>query len=151
LWRHVNGTVTNWLGRDNGSFFGNFATAAYGVDSSWHVVGTGDFDGDGRDDVLWRHNDGTVTDWLGQEDGSFVGNFAATAQASHSSWHIVGTGDYDGDGRDDVLWRHDSGIVTNWLGQDDGSFQGNYAAAAHAVDLTWQILPNPSSGAIWDY
>ena len=39
-----------------------------------------------------------------------------------TSWHIAGTGDFNGDGRDDILWRNDTGAVTNWLGQANGGF-----------------------------
>ena len=26
---------------------------------SWHVEGTGDFNGDGKSDILWQNDDGT--------------------------------------------------------------------------------------------
>jgi hypothetical protein len=34
------------------------------VSADWHVVGTGDFNGDGLTDILWRNDDGSITDWL---------------------------------------------------------------------------------------
>ena len=40
-------------------------------------VDAGDFNGDGRTDILWRNNDGTVTDWLGTSAGGFTANSAA--------------------------------------------------------------------------
>jgi hypothetical protein len=30
------------------------------------------------------------------------------------SWHAVGTGDYNGDGRSDILWQNSSGDVAVW-------------------------------------
>ena len=33
-----------------------------------------DFNGDGRSDVLWRHETGSLTNWLGQEAGGFIAN-----------------------------------------------------------------------------
>lgn len=136
LWRHENGTMTNWLAAENGNFVGNYANAAYGVDTGWQVAGTGDFNGDGRDDVLWRNADGSITSWQGQFNGSFIGG---TVTPIETRWQVVGTGDFNGDGRDDILWRHENGTVTNWLGQADGSFVGNYAAGVLALENAWQV------------
>ena len=139
LWRNDNGTVTEWLGQANGGFFGNGANAYINVPNVWHIAGTGDFNGDGRDDVLWRNDNGTVTEWLGQANGGFVDNGVNAYINVPASWHIAGTGDYNGDGRDDVLWRNDNGTVTEWLSQANGGFVDNGANAYINVDTGWQI------------
>ena len=140
LWRHDSGLITDWLGEDDGGFADNFANAAANVATSWQVVGTGDFDGDGKDDILWRHDSGLVTDWLGEDDGGFAANFANAAANVATSWHVAGTGDFDGDGNDDILWRHDSGLITDWLGEDDGGFADNFANAAANVATSWHVV-----------
>jgi hypothetical protein len=43
-------------GSDRESILGNPGTA-------WKVAGVGDFNGDGRSDILWRNDDGTVAEW----------------------------------------------------------------------------------------
>jgi hypothetical protein len=139
LWRNHSGAVTNWLGQANGGFASNFANAHVAVDNSWHIAGTGDFNGDGRDDVLWRNDSGAVTNWLGQANGGFVGNFENAATHAATNWHIAGTGDFNGDGRDDVLWRSDNGDITNWLGQANGAFVGNFANASHHAGSEWNV------------
>ncbi len=131
--------ITNWLGEDDGGFAANFANSAANVATSWQVVGTGDFDGDGNDDILWRHDSGLITNWLGEDDGGFADNFANAAANVATSWHVVGTGDFNGDGEDDILWRHDSGLITNWLGEDDGGFAANNAHALNQVSLDWSV------------
>jgi Ca2+-binding RTX toxin-like protein len=139
LWRNDNGNVTNWLGQAKGGFASNFANAFYQVDNSWHVAGTGDFNGDGRSDVLWRNDSGRVTDWLGQANSGFSGNFANSDANAGTDWHIVGTGDFNGDGIDDVLWRNDNGNVTDWLGQANGGFASNFGNVFYQVDNGWHV------------
>jgi hypothetical protein len=140
LWRNDNGDVTNWLGNASGGFASNFGNAYYQVDNSWHVAGTGDFNGDGRDDILWRNDSGRVTDWLGQAgSGGFVSNFANADANAGTDWHIESTGDFNGDGRSDVLWRNDNGDVTNWLGDASGGFASNFGNAYYQVDNSWHV------------
>jgi hypothetical protein len=140
LWRNDNGDVTDWLGQSGGGFVSNFGNAYYPIDNSWHVAGTGDFNGDGREDILWRNDSGRVTDWLGQAgSGGFVSNFANADANAGTDWHIVGTGDFNGDGRTDILWRNDNGDVTDWLGQSGGGFTSNFGSAYYQVDNSWHI------------
>jgi hypothetical protein len=41
------------------------ATSSFGIlPLSWTIAGTGDFNGDGKWDILWRNSDGTVGLWL---------------------------------------------------------------------------------------
>ncbi|QIL02770.1 VCBS repeat-containing protein [Sphingomonas sinipercae] len=151
LWRSDNGTVTNWLGRADGSFINNHINTGEVIPLDWHIVGTGDFNGDGNSDILWRSDAGTVTNWLGQDNGGFINNHANTGQVIPLDWHIVGTGDFNGDGRSDVLWRSDHNVITDWIGQDNGGFGDNPVGFYLEMPLAWQIpLYSPGLG-LWDY
>lgn len=134
LWRNDSGAVLTWVAKGEHVFVSG-STADAGVD--WHIAGTGDFNGDGRDDVLWRKDNGDVTTWLGQANGSFASNFENAFYEVDKSWQIAGTGDFNGDGRTDMLWRHESGEVLNWLGQANGGFVSNANANA---GLDWRIV-----------
>ena len=75
-------------------------------DLSWQLAGIGDLNGDGRDDVLLRHTNGTWQyfpmngrDYLSSERG-------AAFLTSNPDWQFAGIGDLNGDGKDDVLVRH---------------------------------------------
>jgi hypothetical protein len=76
------------------------------------VVGTGDFNGDGKIDIVWRDSSGNTANWL--MNGASVltagslGNIATT-------WSLVQTGDYNGDGMSDLLWRDSSGNAAMWF------------------------------------
>ncbi len=70
-----------------------------------------DFNGDGRSDILWRHDDGLTIDWLGQANGGFADNYSNSVINIPTEWQVDGLGDFNGDGRDDILWRHDNGLT----------------------------------------
>ncbi len=114
LWRNDDGTLTDWLASSDGSgsFTSNWNASVASVSTSWHVAGTGDFNGDGHVDVLWRNDDGTLTDWLGNSSGGFTRNYANSVASVPTSWQVVGTGDFNGDGHSDILWRNSDGTLT---------------------------------------
>ena len=141
LWKNDSNVITDWLGTGQGSFTMNSGTFVFGVPVEWHIVGVGDFDGDNRDDLLWMNNDGVLTDWLGQADGSFTPNSNNFVVGVPAGWHVIGTGNYNGDTRDDILWRSDSGLVTDWLGQANGGFTPNSATFVGTVPNDWHIQP----------
>jgi Ca2+-binding RTX toxin-like protein len=139
LVRNVNGTVTDFIGQTNGGFAGNSANASIFIDNNWQIAGIGDFNGDNRDDILVRNVNGTVTNFLGQANDTFVGNSANAFINVDSNWQIAGIGDFNGDNRDDILVRNVNGTVTNFIGQTNGGFAGNSANASIFIDNNWQI------------
>ena len=139
LWRHDNGQLSNWLGQANGGFVGNDGNAFATVSTSWQVAGTGDFNGDGRDDILWRSTGGQLSDWLGTPSGGWQNNDANAFTSAPTNWKVAGVGDFNGDGRDDILWRSDAGQVSNWLGTDTGGWQNNDANAFRSAPTSWKV------------
>jgi hypothetical protein len=95
------------------------------VDNSWHVATTGDFNGDGRADILWRNDNGAIFDFLGTGNGGFTSNGDNSSVAIDNSWHVASVGDFNGDGRADILWRNDSGVMFDFLGTANGGFTSN--------------------------
>jgi serralysin len=138
LWRHADGTIGNWLANADATFTSNGASVT-NVPAYWSVAGTGDFNGDGRDDILWRGAAGEVGDWLAGGNGGFAYNAAAGVTAIPSSWQVEGVGDFNGDNRDDILWRNTDGTVGTWSGQANGGFVANNAAV-FTVSADWQIV-----------
>jgi hypothetical protein len=80
--------------------------------SVWTIVGTGDFDGGGKTDIVWHDTSGNVAIWL--MNGAQVTQAAGVGSAP-TSWSIVETGDFDGNGKSDLLWQDTSGNVAIWF------------------------------------
>ncbi|MCY4011624.1 MAG: leucine-rich repeat domain-containing protein [Gammaproteobacteria bacterium] len=75
----------------------------------WRMAGTGDFDGDGRTDVLLRHVEGEWRYYAMDGRRVVADRPNGTRLTQDPLWQFAGTGDFDGDGRDEVLLRHADG------------------------------------------
>jgi Ca2+-binding RTX toxin-like protein len=139
LWRHTSGLTVDWLGQANGGLADNYNNSVLNVPTNWQVQGIGDFNGDGKDDVLWRDNNGTTVDWLGQANGGFADNYTNSLVSIPTSWQVAGVGDFNGDGKDDILWRNANGLTVDWLGQATGGFADNYTHSVLNIPTNWTI------------
>lgn len=134
------------------------------VGTDWTIVGDGDYNGDGFQDILWRSDTGQMAIWLMQA-GTRIANLSLPT-VSDSNWTVVGDGDYNCDGEADVLWRNtltganaiwqingsaltaNYGVLTvsntDWKVIADGDFTGDGKA-----DILWR---NDISGvvALWE-
>jgi translation initiation factor IF-1 len=116
LWRHqVSGKNSMWL-MDGTTILPGSGPLPKVADTNWAVVGTGDFDGDGRCDILWRHQiNGSNSMWL-MDGTTMLPASGLLPEVADTNWAVVGTRDFDGDGRCDILWRHQvTGKNSIWL------------------------------------
>jgi hypothetical protein len=60
----------------------------------WKIVGSGDFDGDGKADILLR-NSATGQNWVYLMDGASIVTSAGVNTVSNLDWKIVADGDYE--------------------------------------------------------
>ena len=137
------GTASHWttLGQLDGMHLGQTVNV---ILSSSQPSGTtltlqgnyalsGDFNGDGKADVLWRNDNGTNAVWF--MNGGQVSS-APLLHGAGPDWHIVGTGDFNGDGKSDILWRNDGGYVAMW--EMNGS-QILSAPGVQGAGLDWHV------------
>ena len=69
--------------------------------------GGADFDADSRTDLLWRHaTSGQNALWYMNGATLVSGTFTTPAILPDVRWTVVGTGEFNADGRPDILWRH---------------------------------------------
>ncbi|MBV9815493.1 MAG: VCBS repeat-containing protein, partial [Alphaproteobacteria bacterium] len=148
VWRFTDGTVGEWLMNADGTFQ---AAGLQAVPNQWQIAGSGDFNHDGVTDLLWRCIDATgsvcpagqVAIWLMNPDGSL--KQAVGGQTVPLGWAIAGTGDFNGDGVADILWRCTdatgsacpTGQVAIWLMNIDGTIKS--AGGGQTVPLGWTI------------
>ena len=115
----VNGAVVAWMDGEDAN-----STSLGNVDSTWNMIGTGDFNGDGKADILWQKNEGNMVIWNDGNDQKVVD----AGFAPSNEWQIVGIGDFSGDGNADILWRNigsDNGCIGFWGDGADEKWQWN--------------------------
>jgi len=93
------------------------------MDSSWFVAGSGDIDGDGTVDLIWRNEEAERVDyWLLNPDGTMRAEGPVAETVVPARWRIECTGDIDGDGIMDLLFRNRETFKLNyWLLNADGT------------------------------
>ena len=85
LWQNSDGTVALWDVHDGSVVQGG--VAGFNPGPSWHIQGTGDFNGDGKADIAWQNENGQVAVW--EMNGTTISAVAGLADPGSSS-HIIG-------------------------------------------------------------
>jgi hypothetical protein len=101
----------------------------------------GDYDGDGKADLLLRHDDGTIRLYSMNGEQVLTDKFVRHPDAD---WKVIGANDYDGDGKSDLLIRRDSDGLVWFYGLDGSEVLKSeyviYKNAALRLANEWKVL-----------
>ena len=67
--------------------FGSVA-GSFNPGPSWEIKSSGDFNGDGKSDILWQNSDGTPAIWL-MDGTNFISGGVAGSFNPGSEWHVI--------------------------------------------------------------
>lgn len=120
LWRNSsNGRAIFWY-MSGTTRIGTAAiwSPASAADLAWVPHATGDFNGDGRKDIVWRNTStGRVIAWfMNGATRTGTAEIWPATNTGDSAWVPMTAGDFNGDGQVDLVWRNSSsGRVIVWL------------------------------------
>ena len=111
----------------------------------WSIKGVGDFNGDGLADILWQNSDGLHGDsyaaiWL--VDSTTVTSATIVGARPFLAWSVIGAGDFDGDGKSDILWQNSDGQAAIWL--MNGTTVTEAARIGGNPGTAWHVIAPPS-------
>jgi len=84
-------------------------------DPNWKLITTGDFNGDGQSDLVFQHADGSVAVWTMNGVTLATAAFTNPSNTGRPDWKVVATGDFDKDGKTDILFKNDDGTLAVWF------------------------------------
>ena len=137
LWRnYATGQDLFWF--MNGTTFVSSGTINTVADTSWYIVATADFKGDGNADILWtNYATGQNQIWI-MSGTTFVSSVNLPVLAD-PNMSIVGAGDFNGDGKPDILLRnYATGQNHVWI--MNGTNQVSTVTIAPATNTFWEVL-----------
>lgn len=110
------------------------------VDTGWKVVATGDFNGDGKTDLLWKHStDGYLIAWLMDGITRTSVEWLTPHQLLDNEWQVAATGDLNADGKTDIIFQHSDGRLATWLMDGVVRMRAETLNPGAVADPAWKI------------
>lgn len=114
----------------------------------------GDFNRDGRSDLLWRHErTGRLSVWT-MNGATNLGSLDFGTSAT-AGWQLLGSGDFDRNGSPDLIWMHESGRLVVWLMQNESLLSSK--EVAKITSRSWKFVGTGDFNAdgkcdmVWQY
>jgi hypothetical protein len=112
------------------------------ADTNWKIVGSGELNGDGKSDLIWQNfSTGELSVWF--MDGARVVNPVRMTpiKVADPAWKVQATGDMNGDGWTDLIWKHDTtNQLAVWYMVGTSLWNAYLLYPPTLTDTNWKIV-----------
>jgi hypothetical protein len=141
LWRNATTGATQIWFMNGTTKIGGGGTSAYAggytATTGLQVQGVGDFNGDGKADILWRNAvTGATQIWFMNGTTKTGGGGTSAYAGGYTAMKVQGVGDFNGDGKADILWRNTATGATSIWYMNGASKTGGGATSVSAGAYT---------------
>ena len=143
LWQHqATGWMGAWLMNGTTMTSSTLLTPSTVADTNWKIVGVADINGDGKPDLLWQHQTaGWMGVWLMNGTAMTSSTLLTPASVADINWKIVGVHDYNGDGKPDLVWQHQTaGLIGVWFMNGTAATSSTLLTPGIVSDTNWKIV-----------
>ena len=110
-------------------------------DARWKIAGVGDFNRDGKPDIVWRHSQsGDIGAWL-MNGLSLLNSISFNpGTLSDPNWTIAGVIDVNRDNKPDLIWHHvTEGWVGVWYMNGNDLIDSVWLGPGRVADTNWNV------------
>jgi hypothetical protein len=115
LFQHTDGTLAVWYMNGTSLSSASLLSPSNPGDKNWRVVGTGDFNGDKKTDIVFQHTDGTLAVWYMNGSTLSAPALLSPSNPGDAKWRVAGVGDVNKDGKPDLVFQHTDGTLAAWM------------------------------------
>jgi M6 family metalloprotease-like protein len=108
-------------------------------DQNWKIAGTADFNGDGKEDIVWS-NVSTRKNCVWYMNGTEFAGFAWLPTGANADWILGGIVDFNNDGKPDLIWHNEAdGRNGVWYLDGVTVLPGGYVVMTTGASLDWEL------------
>jgi hypothetical protein len=133
------GQMEVWLMNGNKRNSERFLNPSGTGDGNWQAAGLVDLDQDGQSDVMFQHTDGRLAVWLMNGLVLREARMLTPATSGDAAWRVVGNGDFNQDGKSDLLFQHNDGTLAVWIMDGTRLAQAALLNPGRPLDTAWRV------------
>ncbi|HTZ40929.1 MAG TPA: VCBS repeat-containing protein [Syntrophales bacterium] len=107
------------------------------------IFNSHDFNGDGKPDLLWRHQTaGSIGVWFMNGGTTMASSSMLTpSSVTDLDWQIVCIADFNSDGKPDILWQHQTtGQMNVWFMNETAMTSSTLLTPSSVGDTNWKVV-----------
>ena len=128
---------------DGASIAGDGTGSVASAGADWAVKGVGDFNGDGKSDIVFQNANANGAVYIWSMDGTTIsGNDSGMPGVAGADWAVKGVGDFNGDGKSDIVFQNTAsdggGAVYIWA-MNGASIAGDGTGYVASAGADWVV------------
>ncbi|WP_430788531.1 FG-GAP-like repeat-containing protein [Actinoplanes sp. G11-F43] len=128
--RYTDGVLRLYTGNGTGGINSGYTTVATSWANMSELFSPGDFNGDGKPDIIGRYTDGVLRLYTGNGTGGINPGYTTVATAWTNMSELFSPGDFNGDGKPDIIGRYSDGTLRLYTGNGTGGINPGYTTVA---------------------
>lgn len=134
------GLIAAWLMNGVTMVDGSLLNPGF-VSPDWRVAGSGDFNADGRMDLVFQHNEGGLAVWYMNGLTRLDAVWLNPASIADTRWLVSAVTDVNGDTKPDLVLHHvHDGVAAVWFMDGISMVDGRLFSPAAVPDTNWRII-----------